>query len=95
MFAQIITYTVKAGNEQEAIETVKQINALASKEEPGNLFFCAHTSQQEPRRIVLYEQWRDDEAIDEHRRKPYFQELIVGKLRNLVEGYSQERLDPF
>jgi quinol monooxygenase YgiN len=80
-----VTYTVKAGHEDDAKAVIAQIRELASAED-GVVFFAAQQSQADPRRILLYEQWRDAAAIEAHQQQPYYRELIQGRLYPLAEG---------
>jgi quinol monooxygenase YgiN len=51
-----------------------------SRGEPGCLMFIVHRHRTDPRRFFIYEQYRDDAALEAHRASPHFQKYVVGEL---------------
>jgi quinol monooxygenase YgiN len=57
----------------------------ASRREPGCLMFVVHQHRSEPCRFFVYEQYRDDEAMAQHRQSPHFQEYVAKEMQWLGE----------
>jgi Uncharacterized conserved protein len=38
----------------------------AVRQEPGCLEYCAHVHAQDPKRVLFYERWQDQAALDVH-----------------------------
>lgn len=45
--------------------------AALSRDEPGNLCYVLHDVPDDANQFVIYEQWRDQAALDEHMRQEY------------------------
>jgi quinol monooxygenase YgiN len=60
-----------------------------SRAEPGNLFYQAHRSPDDPRLFYLYEQYVDESAYKAHQDSEHFQRLVVGEAIPHLE--SRER----
>jgi quinol monooxygenase YgiN len=48
-----------------------------SRAEPGNLFYQAHRSPDDPRLFYLYEQYVDESGYQAHQESEQFQRLVV------------------
>lgn len=62
----LVTMTAKAGAEQELLERVTDVIADV-RTEPGNLLAVAMRAPDDPSRIFLFEIYRDQQAIAEHK----------------------------
>jgi quinol monooxygenase YgiN len=60
-----------------------------SRAEPGNLFYQAHRSLDDPRLFYLYEQYVDESGYQAHQESEHFQRLVVGEAIPHLE--SRER----
>jgi quinol monooxygenase YgiN len=60
-----------------------------SRAEPGNLFYQAHRSPDDPRLFYLYEQYVDESGYQAHQESEHFQRLVVGEAIPHLE--SRER----
>jgi quinol monooxygenase YgiN len=60
-----------------------------SRAEPGNLFYQAHRSPDDPRLFHLYEQYVDESGYQAHQESEHFQRLVVGEAIPHLE--SRER----
>lgn len=69
MICLAVTYIIKPGHENEAINLLKIMTEL-TREEPGNLLYIAHRSPTQPNRFFLYEQYTEQAAVDAHRASP-------------------------
>lgn len=66
--------------------------AQAAREEPGCVVFKPHTVEGEPDSVVIYEQYRDQSAVDAHRASRHFKEYVVGGLYQLMLERQVENL---
>jgi hypothetical protein len=58
--------TLKPGKETEFQDLAKQLTDVTRSEDEGCLNYTFHQQQDNPRKIVLYEQWRDRGALTAH-----------------------------
>jgi quinol monooxygenase YgiN len=84
MICLCVKLTVRAGEEARAAELFPQLQA-ASRKEPGCLLYVAHQHMEDPRVFLVYEQYRDQAALDFHRHSEHFQRLATGAIYKLVE----------
>ena len=84
MIVVVAEYTVAEGNEEAVAALLRQWAPMA-REEPGCAAFIVNRSTEDPRRIMLYEQYADQAAFDFHTARPEFKEIVVGKIVPLLE----------
>jgi quinol monooxygenase YgiN len=58
--------TVLPGKEREARDLALRLTTMTRAEDEGCLTYVFHQEQSNPRELVLYEQWRDQAALDAH-----------------------------
>ena len=66
-----------------------------AKKEPGVLMTRVYRSRTEPRRFFIYEQYKDDAALEAHRSAPHFLQYArkdLPKIADRVEGHLLEPL---
>jgi autoinducer 2-degrading protein len=86
--SQIPVYTfAKWQVKENQLETV--LNLLAevakkSKEEEGNLFYKVHQSNSDANTLILFEGYKDQAAVEQHRNSSYFQQLVIGQIIPLL-----------
>ena len=80
---------VKPGTEENCKEYIRILQEH-SRKEPGCLMYIGHQSIDDPRRFLLYEQYKDKAALDAHRNAPYFKQYVNGGLDPIVEQRSRE-----
>jgi quinol monooxygenase YgiN len=93
MICLAVTYVVKPGTEDEAVEHFRRL-IPASRAEPGCLQYVVHRVRDEPRTFFIYEQYRDDAAFAAHQASPYFQEHVVAGVRPLAESRAAKVCEP-
>lgn len=65
--------TIKAlPGHAEAVAAGLQRLATASRTEAGCLQYALHRNEVDPDQFVIIEQWRDAEALDQHRETRHF-----------------------
>lgn len=89
MICVAVTYLMRAGTEEKAIELFRPL-AEETRKEPGCRMYEVHRSAAEPRRFFLYEQYVDQAALDAHRAAPHFEKYAKGGLFELIETRSPE-----
>lgn len=92
MHCLAVTLVAHPGSEDALLELFTELTA-ASRAEPGNVMYLLHRSPSEPRRFLLYEQYRSAADLEAHRATPHYRELAAGRLPALVESRSAEVYD--
>jgi len=65
-----------------------------SRQEPGILAFVVSRSEEKPNVFALWEEYRDEEALELHTKTAHFARLVVGGIRPLARERVAERLFP-
>ena len=93
-YVLVARMTAKEGEEERAAEIIPQLVA-ASREEPGNVLYIAHRDPEDPRVFLMYEQYRDKAAFEEHGQTEHFQTLGVGEIFPLMETRERNFYETF
>lgn len=94
MVVLAVTWMAKQGREGEVADVFAKLTEEARKE-PGCVMFVAHRHKTEPRRFFVYEQYKDDAALEAHRASPHFLQYArkeLPKLGDRVDGQLYEPL---
>jgi quinol monooxygenase YgiN len=83
-YVLVARMTAREGEEERAAELIREL-ATASAQEPGNLHYLAHRDPGDPRVFLMYEQYRDKAAFEEHGQTEHFQRIGPGELFGLME----------
>ena len=83
-YVLIARMTCREGEEQRAEALVREL-VEASRQEPGNVHYIAHRDPEDPRVFLMYEQYRDQAAFEEHGQTDHCQSLGPGALFPLME----------
>ena len=92
MVVLAVTWMAKAGHEAEVAALFSKLSEEARKE-PGCLMFQAHRHKTDSRRFFIYEQYKDDAALETHRSTPHFLQIVkkdLPKVGDRVEGHLFE-----
>lgn len=84
-FVLVAKMTAREGEEERAADLIRAL-AQASVKEPGNLQYLPHRDPEDPRVFLIYEQYRDKAAFEEHGQTDHFKTLGVEQLFGLMEG---------
>ena len=93
MVVLVVTWQAHAGHENEVAEIFRKLQA-ASRQEPGCIGYTVHRHRNDPRRFFIYEQYRDDAALEAHRNSPHFQDYAVKALRSIGERLQGDLYTP-
>jgi autoinducer 2-degrading protein len=94
MVVLAVTWMAKVGREPEVMAIFERLTN-ESRKEPGCLMYQVHKHKTDPRRFFLYEQYKDDAALEAHRSSPHFLQLAkkdLPKLGERTEGHLYEPL---
>ena len=84
MLVVVAVMKAKAGMGQEMEKALKEIIPKVETEK-GTHAYTIHRAKKEPEKFLLYEKYRDKEALKEHSSTPHFAELF-GKIGPLLDG---------
>jgi quinol monooxygenase YgiN len=84
-FVLVVRMTARPGEEDRAVELIREL-AQASSAEPGCVLYLAHRDPEDARVFLMYEQYRDRAAFEEHGQTEHFQSLAAGELFGLMEN---------
>jgi hypothetical protein len=62
----LLQMTVRAGREGECADIAKDLMASTRAEDQGCITYTIHRRADNPRELMLYEQWRDAESLNAH-----------------------------
>lgn len=71
MLILAVRLTVKTGSEAEAARLMR-ILEIESRKEQGCLLYIAQQHLEHSNRFLIYEQYKDQAALDAHRETPHF-----------------------
>lgn len=94
MVVLAVTWIAKAGRENEVAALFSKLTE-ESRKEPGCSVYQVHKHRTEPRRFFIYEQYKDDAALEAHRVTPHFLQYAkkdLPKIADRVEGNLFEPL---
>lgn len=66
--------------------------ATASRLEPGCVSYIPHQLQDDPNTVLIYEQYRDESALEAHRESAHFKKYAIEGLYQKMRDRSLENL---
>ena len=94
MVVLAVTWMAKTGRESEAAAILEKLTA-ESRKEPGCVTYQVHKHKTDPRRFFIYEQYKDDAALEAHRTTPHCLQMAkkdLPKVADRTEGHLFEPL---
>ena len=88
MIVVAATFKVKEGKKGEMEKGLKNLAELVRKNENGTLVYSIHKAIGDPTKFLVYEKYKDDEALNEHSGSSYFQEFM-GNAMEWVDGMPE------
>ena len=91
----MISFTVRfrfAPEDRPEIRSLLERLGAASRQEAGCVNYVAHSVEGDPDTIVLYEQYRDAEALEAHRASEHFQQYALDGLYRKMRERTLETL---
>jgi len=92
----MVSFTVRmqfAKDDRDRVTEILRNLALASRKEPGCVSYVPHHVDGDPETVLIYEQYRDQEAVDAHRASPHFEQYAVAGLYQLMKERATETLE--
>jgi quinol monooxygenase YgiN len=83
----------KLGHEAEVANLFSKLTE-ESRKEPGVLMFQVHRHKTEPRRFFIYEQYKDDAALEVHRASPHFLQYAKKEMPRVADRIEGQLYDP-
>jgi autoinducer 2-degrading protein len=93
MLVNIVTVTVKP-EMREVFEKVTRYNHENSRREPGNIRFDVLHSSADPNKYILYEVFRDQEAVDYHKTTEHYKRWAAEMERCMAAPRTRESCTP-
>jgi quinol monooxygenase YgiN len=91
MVSVIARFTFNPEDRAE-IAAALRLLAAASRLEPGCVTFVPHHLGDDPDTVVLYEQYRDEQAQAAHRQSEHFRKYVIECLFQKMKERSLENL---
>jgi len=93
MLILVVRVTIKAGHEDEVLVPFRKLQD-ETRREPGCIMYLFQRSRDDSRRYLIYEQYKDQAALDTHRASPHFKEYATNGFYRFVEERQAELFDP-
>ncbi len=91
MIVQSVRFTFAPEDADKAEAILRELRD-ASREEEGVVGFDVARSQENPNVFALWEQYRDDAALDAHKETDHFRRLVLDGVRPLAKERKAEQL---
>jgi quinol monooxygenase YgiN len=85
MYVVAAQYTIQEGKEKAVIDILKKMISI-SRAEPGCKLYMVNQSTENPRKLLLYEQYVDKSGYEAHMATAAFKENILGKVVPMLES---------
>lgn len=93
-FVLIAKWTAKEGEESNVRAALEQL-AGPTRAEPGCLMWEPHVDPDNPRVFLVYEQYVDQAALDEHVESEHFKRLAFGNAIPRLESRERSFYETF
>lgn len=93
MVVLAVVWIAKAGREAEVTSLFSKLTE-ESRKEPGCQMYQAHRHRTELRRFFIYEQYKDDAALEAHRTSPHFLQYAKKELPKIADRVEGQLYDP-
>ena len=91
MVSFTVRMTFKKDDREEIAQVLRELTQL-TRQEPGCVSYIPHFVESDPDTVVIYEQYRDEAAVDAHRESEHFAKFAVGGLYQKMLERSVENL---
>ena len=85
MLTILFSMLVREGMESEFVEVAREMMRSTHEQDEGCIVYTIHAKDGAPREFVLYEQWRDQAAVDKH-----LQRLLAEVGRERFVGFFEK-----
>jgi quinol monooxygenase YgiN len=91
MISFTVRMTFRSEDREDVVQFLRELTRFSRREE-GCASYIAHSVEGNPDTILIYEQYRDDAAVEAHRASPHFAKYAVGGLYQKMLDRSVENL---
>ncbi len=92
MISFIVRMRFAQEDRNNVLEAARQL-AEASRREPGCISYIPHELAGDSSLVMIYEQYRDEAALEAHRASPHFHQYAIGGLFQWMKERSVEDLN--
>jgi autoinducer 2-degrading protein len=78
-------WQVKQGQLDTVLTLLPEVVKKSTSEE-GNLFYKVSQASSNVNILILFEGYKDEPALDQHRNSEHFQTIVIGKIIPLLES---------
>jgi (4S)-4-hydroxy-5-phosphonooxypentane-2,3-dione isomerase len=93
MVVLAVTWMAKVGREAEVTALFAKLTE-ESRKEAGCLMYQVHRHKTEPRRFFIFEQYKDDAALEAHRAAPHFLQFARKDLPKVADRTEGNLFEP-
>jgi quinol monooxygenase YgiN len=91
MISFTVRMTFRPEDRDEIAQVLRELTRL-SRLEPGCVSYVPHSVESDPDTILIYEQYKDEAAVDAHGNSPHFAQYAIGVLYQKMLERSKETL---
>jgi quinol monooxygenase YgiN len=91
MISFTVRMTFRPDDREEIAQALRELTRL-SRQEPGCVSYVPHFVESEPDTVVIYEQYKDEAAVEHHRGTPHFAAYAIGGLYQKMLERTVENL---
>lgn len=84
MICLAVRLLAKSGMEDKVADLFRPLTE-ASRLEPGCLMYVVHQRKDEPSRFLVYEQYKDEAALEAHRSSSHFEKYATNGVYTMIE----------
>lgn len=93
MVVLAVTWMAKVGHEADVTALFEKLTEQ-SRKEPGCAMYQVHRHKTEPRRFFIYEQYKDDAALEAHRAAAHFMQHAKKELPRVADRVESHLFEP-
>ncbi len=93
MIVLAVTWKAYPGKEDETSRVFAILQA-ESRKEPGCVMYVVHRGHDDRSRFFVYEQYKDEAALEAHRNTAHFKQYARGELLKLGERVEGSLYEP-
>ena len=83
-----------ATEDRSYVADMLRVLTAETRKEPGCVSYAPHPLQEDPDTVLIYEQYRNEEALAAHRESPHFKKYAVaGLYQKMRERNLQNLID--
>lgn len=91
MISFTVRMTFSAEDHDKVAEDLRQLT-VASRKEPGCISYIPHFVEGDDLTVLIYEQYKDEAALEHHRNTPHFQQYAVAGLFQRMREREMQNL---